>query len=229
MQAKYTDLIVFNKWELVDEMSFERCLDRVGDLDVQTAWVKSRKGVVDLDVVIGIDGALVTQKESELDKHDSSTISSGGHTHQDSGHDHYTNHQDEVEVLSVVMRSATEDDTAGVDLDDFEELLLGAPKDEVYRIKGLVAFSTPPPDSSGDRRPSLTTGVGVYILNWAFSRWTYTQLANLETSALKQATARLTFILARGESTKWSKKLEAGDLLRMAGGKSSRIEVRKIG
>lgn len=227
MQAKYTDLIVFNKWEQVDEMSFERCLDRVGDLDVQTAWVKSRKGVVDLGVIVGIDGALVTQKEMELNR--AVDDSDHGHNHGGAVHDHYDNHQDEVEVLSLILKAADGDDATGINLDDLEELLLSAPKDEVYRIKGMIASSAPPPDSSGERRPSLTTGVGIYILNWAFSRWTYTQLGSATNSALGQASARLTFILARGESFKWKKKLEAGELLRIQNGKESTIDVRKIG
>ena len=43
IQAQYTDLIVFNKWELCDERKFDDALDRVGDLEVQVAWVKSDK------------------------------------------------------------------------------------------------------------------------------------------------------------------------------------------
>lgn len=228
MQAKYTDLIVFNKWELVDELAFERCLDRVGDLDVQTAWVKSRKGIVDVGVVVGIDGALVTSKESELGGEALKKDGAGEHEHShDHDHDHYDNHQDEVEVLSVVLKSNA-DSIIGINLDEFEELLLSAPKDEIYRIKGLVASSTPPPDSTGDRRPSLTEGVGAYILNWAFSRWNWTPLPSSGTASLKDASARLTFILARGESTKWKKKLEAGTLLKLRGNAQPELSVQKI-
>lgn len=227
MQAKYTDLIVFNKWELVDEMAFEKCLDRVGDLDVQTAWVKSRKGVVDLGVVVGIDGALITKKEEEYGRDVVQVQEVGGHDHH--GHEHYENHQDEVEVLSVVLKAGDDTTAPGINLEEFEELLLSAPKDEVYRIKGLIASRNPPPDSTGEKSRSSAAGVEIWILNWAFSRWTYTPLPSADLSTLKSASARLTFILARDECTKWKKKLEQGTLLQLEGGKTGQLSVEKIG
>ena len=216
MQAKYTDLIVFNKWELVDERMFEDALDRVGDLDVQIAWVKSQKGWVDVEVVMGIDGAMVRDEglrgAIEFNE-DNAHGQSDGH-----GHDH---HQDEVEVLSVVV---TNEDMSkspqGVVLDSFEDLLLSAPKDEVYRIKGLVLSSKPPPDSSGDRKPSVAVdseGQSLYVLNWAFGRWTYTPMPSKAFKAMENASARLTFILAKGESSKWTRRLEKGDFIALEG------------
>lgn len=216
MQAKYTDLIVFNKWELVDEMAFEKCLDRVGDLEVQIAWVKSRKGWVDSDLVMGIDGAMVLQ----------SGLLDGKKDHDEHEHEHSHDHQDEVDVLSVTI-STEDDEAAGVELDEFEDLLLSAPKDEVYRIKGLIASSQPPPDSTGERRSSLSGDkYGVYVLNWAFSRWQYTPLEATSTSAMNGAAARLTFILARGEATKWKKKLEKVNLIEA--GRNAVVKVEKI-
>lgn len=228
MQAKYTDLIVFNKWELVDEMVFERCVDRVGDLGVDTAWVRSRKGLVDLGVVVGIDGALINKKTEDFGKEVAAEEKS--HQHQHGDHEHYDNHQDEVEVLSVVLKSNTEDSSSSsINIEEFEDLLLSAPKDEVYRIKGLVASRTPPPDSTGERRPSLTSGTGVYVLNWAFSRWTYTALGSGDLSPLKGAVARLTFILSRDNATKWKRKLEGGGLVDLADGKTGELSVMKVG
>ena len=219
MQAKYTDLIVFNKWELVDEMAFVRCLDRVGDLDVETAWVKSRKGLVDLGVVVGIDGALISGVEDvETEKN--------GHDH---GHTHYENHQDEVEVLSVVLKESDGTPETGLNLEDFEDLLLGAPKDEVYRIKGLIVSTKSPSDSSGERKESGVEELRVWVLNWAFSRWTYTEMPSQDLSTMKGANARLTFILARGQSKKWTRKLETGDTLKLEGSESVSLSVQKVG
>ncbi|KAK5082656.1 hypothetical protein LTR05_006536 [Lithohypha guttulata] len=216
------------KWELVDEMSFERCLDRVGDIDVQTAWVKSRKGVVDLGVIIGIDGALISQKQDALNEGPDGENSKTGHEHDHNGHGHahYENHQDEVEVLSVILKGS---EGAGIHLDDFEDLLMSAPKDEIYRIKGIIASTTPPPDSTGERKSNATTAIGIYILNWAFSRWTYTAMPSSTLSALDGSSAKLTFILARGESNKWRKKLEKGDLLHMEDRRQGELSVQKIG
>ncbi|OCT45960.1 CobW/HypB/UreG, nucleotide-binding domain containing protein [Cladophialophora carrionii] len=240
MQAKFTDLIVFNKWELVDERKFEDALDRVGDLDVQVAWVKSQRGWVDVEIVMGIDGAMVRDEglrgAIEFNEENTHDHTDGhGHGHGDT-HAH-TNHQDEVEVLSVVL---TNEDPSkppqGVVLESFEDLLLSAPKDEVYRIKGLVLSSKPPPDSTGDRKPSIAVdseGQSLYVLNWAFGRWTYTPLPSRAFKAMENASARLTFILARGEASRWIRRLEKGDFIALEGqdGKEEKgsLKIEKIG
>lgn len=237
MQAKYTDLIIFNKWELVDERLFEDALDRVGDLDIQIAWVKSQRGWVDVELVMGIDGALVREQglrgAIEInEEHCHGTLeNSRGHDHHDE------HHQDEVEVLSVVLNNAdTSRPPQGVVLDSFEDLLLGAPKDEVYRIKGIVLSSKPPPDSTGTAKPSIAVdseGQSLYVLNWAFGRWTYTPLPSTAFKAMEQASARLTFILARGESSKWIRRLQKGDFIALESedGKEEKglLNVAKIG
>jgi G3E family GTPase len=220
MQATYTDLIVFNKWELVDERRFDECLDRVGDLELQTAWVKSRRGWVDQGVVMGIDGSLIGKEGADT------AAEINGEVH---GHGHHHQHQEEVEVLSVVLWSEALG-SAAVDMDAFEDLLLSAPKDEVYRIKGLLMSSMPPPDSTGERRASTVQVAALYVLNWAFGRWTYTALADSESAAMKGAAARLTFILARGEAMKWKKKLESSDLLVLEGNTTgSKLSVETVG
>lgn len=220
MQATYTDLIVFNKWELVDERRFDECLDRVGDLELQTAWVKSRRGWVDQDVVMGIDGSLIGKEGADAAAEINGEVHGHGHNHQ---------HQEEVEVLSVVLWSEALG-SAAVDMDAFEELLLSAPKDEVYRIKGLLMSSMPPPDSTGERRASTVQIAALYVLNWAFGRWTYTALDDSESAAMKGAAARLTFILARDEAMKWKKKLESSDLLVLEGSTTgSKPSVEKVG
>lgn len=219
MQARYTDLLIFNKHELVDERKFDDALDRVGDLEVQTAWVKSVKGWVDKEVVLGIDGAMIrSEGVREAIEQERDAGLRGAHHH----------HQDEVEVLSVLL-TADDRQPHGVSLDDFEELLLSAPKDEVYRIKGLIASTVPPPDSTGDRRASLDSdGKGLYVLNWAFSRWIYTPLSAQKLDVLEGASARLTFILARGEGNRWMRKLQTGELLRFDGGVKGTVTVEKV-
>lgn len=234
MQAKYTDLVVFNKWELVGEEGLDRALDRVGDLDVQVAWVRSRKGFVDKDVVLGIDGAMVLQQQDDL----SEFADGHGHDHEhEHEHEHKDDHSDEVEVLSATLHntrsssSSHESQLHGVKLDTFEDLLLSCPKDEVYRIKGLIASSNPPPDSTGERRESLSDEghLGVYVLNWAFGRWTYTALPSAQgKEALGGAVARLTFILARGESAKWERKLKGGELVELEDGGKGELDVKRI-
>ena len=64
MQARYTDLIVFNKWESVSERRYEDCLDRVGDLELQVAIVRSERGRVDESVLLGLDSAFAKELEA---------------------------------------------------------------------------------------------------------------------------------------------------------------------
>jgi G3E family GTPase len=206
IQAKYTDLIVFNKWEDLPEEKFDVALDRVGDLEVETPWVKSNKGRVDMDVLLGIDGALF--KDSEAEKR---------HDHD---HEHKHDHQSEVEVLSVVLKSAS---AATLDVASLEKFLSLAPREEVYRIKGIVRCSNLdlPAETSDDlqtRQKLDAPGVQHYILNWAFGRWTCTPSAVVAESADPAVAARITLILARYESAKWKKKLEAGGLVQATGG-----------
>lgn len=203
LQAKYTDLIVFNKWEGVSEERFDVVRDRVGDLEVETPWVKSEMGRVDKDVFLGIDGALFAKEGGEVHHHE-----------EGEGHDH--GHQSEVEVLSVVLRAAVSGET--IDVEPLEGLLGAAPREEVYRIKGILRCSAqaPPAESSDDlenrKKGGADEGARYYILNWAFGRWTCTPSSVVAESADENVMARLTFILARYESAKWKKKLEAGVL-----------------
>lgn len=222
MQARYTDLIVFNKWELVDERRFETCLDRLGDLELEapTPWVKSDKGRVEMEVLLGIDGALIA-KGAALD--------GDGHDHHKHEHEHGHDHQSEVEVLSLTL-PATQDDGV-IDLAKFTSLLRSSSKEEVYRIKGTVRCSSDQIPENSDptflTSPSTTSTPesksSTYILNWAFGRWTFTP-----TSTPTADVARLTFILARYESAKWKKKLETGAYVAAEGTQDGEIKVEKL-
>ncbi|RAH51340.1 GTP-binding protein [Aspergillus brunneoviolaceus CBS 621.78] len=228
LQAKYTDLIIFNKWENVSEMRFDICLDRVGDLEVPTPWVKSDRGKVDKDVLLGIDGALFAKEEHRHDDHDHD------HDHNHDHHEHKNDHQSEVEVLSVNLKST---DATVVDIPALEQLLRSASKEEVYRIKGIMRCSTsaPPAESSEDQAavtpaPASANGPATryYILNWAFGRWTFTPSDVVAENADPAVVARITLILARYESAKWKKKLEAGGLVQVAGSHDAELVVERL-
>ncbi|KAI4107328.1 MAG: hypothetical protein L6R37_001689 [Teloschistes peruensis] len=223
MQQKYTDLIVFNKWELVDERRYDDCLDRVGDLELQIANVKSDKGRVDQSLLLGLDSALVKDGDSVH----------GGHSKDRPQHDHSDDHQTEVEVLSINLVS--EGDTPkSVNVDSLETFLLSAPKDQVYRIKALVSASHPLASSNGDVDESAEPpgSIAKYILNWAFGRWTFTHtIANLPASTniasspttespqspKHETILRMTIVLARDEATKWKGRIEKGGMIEQEG------------
>ncbi|WEW59299.1 hypothetical protein PRK78_004768 [Emydomyces testavorans] len=253
LQARYTDLIVFNKWEGVEERRFDECLDRVGDLEVQTPWVKSARGRVDKDVLLGIDGALLAKEAMDRGHAGLDLMLMGGKEQrrdyeQAHAHAHAHDHQAEVEVLSVSL--ASPDPSAVVDSSSLTKLLRAAPKEEVYRIKGIICCSSdnPPQDSSGDLVPAASTAssngcstpatdvnrITNYILNWAFGRWTFTPSSavseNIQNDSKMDDVVRMTLILARYESSKWKKKLEAGGLVELAGDTkaSSRLCVEKV-
>ena len=226
LQARYTDLIVFNKWESVSERRYEDCLDRVGDLELQVANVKSARGRVELGVLLGLDSALA----KDMGCAETNTTLKNEH-----GHDHSADHQNEVEVLSVTLTPSGGTQHA-IDLDMLETLLLSAPKDEIYRIKAIITAFHPPSSSDGKPAESADHHGGKtakYILNWAFGRWTFTSVKPIgqgagATSYSDSATAssngsrstsaqepllRMTIITARHEAEKWKKRILAGGLL----------------
>lgn len=227
LQMKFTDLMIFNKWELVDERRYEDCLDRMGDLELQVANVKSNKGLVDKDLLLGLDSTLAREITLGTQGHGADT-----HDH----HDHTAHHQSEVEVLSVML-STREDHVSGVDLEALETFLLSAPKDEIYRIKAIVSASRPPASSGGDAEAAMVRQGQVnadYILNWAFGRWTFTPLGTASPEFVNGSTVqvaeadkyipilRMTVILARDEAVKWKGRIEAGDLVQQEGSHADR-------
>lgn len=225
LQARYTDLVIFNKWELCDERRFDDCLDRLGDLELDVAWVKSDRGCVPVDVVFGIDGALARSLEWS---------GTGAHElrHEDGGEKHKHDHQAEVEVLSVELRGPS---GSAVDADKLHRLLKTAPKEEVYRIKAVLTASSALRGSDDEglasALPTPPHEKGRYILNWAFGRWTCTPIDDSfdEHESTGQVTLRMTVILARYESAKWKTKLETAGLLELHGDdKTANLTVTKI-
>ncbi|CAI4211329.1 unnamed protein product [Parascedosporium putredinis] len=225
IQARYTDLVVFNKWEPCSEMRFDICLDRLGDLEVDVAWVKSKKGWVSADLIFGVDGALA----KDLAEHHGDGAGDGHEHDHDHGHAHKHNHQSEVEVLSVEVSSP--ETGSAIDTTKLMSLLKAAPKDEVYRIKSVLTLSAAPHNSDDDEKmPAAANPRGRYILNWAFGRWTFNPLAEeaSEHESSDKTTLRMTMIFARYSSTKWKKKLEAGGFLDLEGDNKGELKVTKI-
>ena len=235
IQARYTDLIVFNKWENCSELRYDECLDRVGDLEVDVAKVKSTKGWVDMGIVFGVDGGLAKQlTESEVNgdetngNHETNGVSNGDsnshkHSHTN-GLSH--NHQSEVEVLSLNLQGAA---NTTISTQKLQTLLTTAPKDEVYRIKALITLSSTPTNSDPDIPSPAPNASGRYILNWAFGRWTFTPVAETvrEHDSSSDAALRMTIILARHESNRWKKKIEAGGFITAESGEGE-LSVKRI-
>ena len=218
LQARYTDLIVLNKWENVSERQVEDCLDRIGDLEVQVAWIKSDRGRVDQSVLLGLDSAMAKGLASISGEH------AGEHSHE-----YASDHQTEVEVLSVRV-SSEESSPQVIDTEVLHEFLSSAPKDEIYRIKAILATSRLP-SSSDDTRPNHipeeAPSISNYILNWAFGRWTFTAL-NSPSALPPKTLMRMTIILARDEAEKWKHRIKSGNLLRQENLQKSLLAVERI-
>ncbi|KAF4586072.1 cobW-domain-containing protein [Ophiocordyceps camponoti-floridani] len=215
LQARYTDLVVFNKWEEAGEQRYEECLDRLGDLEVEVATVKSKRGSVDADVIFGIDHSLahrLTNAEAEAEP---------------PTHTHTHNHQSEVQVLSVELRTPPPSPPTAASLPSLIKLLKAAPKDEVYRIKAIVSLSSTPRNSDEDV-PAPDASARRYILNWAFGRWTFTALPDDQNAGDEGLVLHMTLILARYEADKWKKRLETGGLVESEEGGEAVLTVKRL-
>ena len=215
IQARYTDLLVLNKWELVSERRLEDVEDKILDLDVDPPIPrqKSSKGWVDKNIVFGLDAKLAKAVEQPTEN---------GHAHE---HNH--DHSSEVEVLSITLTGKDSNDS--VDLDKLAKLLEDPTKDEVYRIKGVMYASSPPQSSDKDiSTPTTATGRGRYILNWAFGRWTFTHVPVASNVAeTDEPVLRLTVVTARYESNKWKKQIESSGLIALQNGAEGQLTVEK--
>lgn len=244
LQASYTDLIVLNKWELVSERALEDCIDRILDLelDVPTARVQSTQGWVHRDALLGLDAKLARNILNANTKHD--------HDHRHD-HTHDKTHQSEVEVLSITLTSTSP--ASGIDLDRLGKLLSDAPKDEVYRIKGIIYSLSAPVSSKGEQaaKPANPGFPGRYILNWAFSRWTMTAVPvgdpalnlplasgtdtpvdpvpDTPAGAGSEPVARLTIVTARSESNKWMKRIrDRGYIMLGANSEMGHVTISRV-
>ena len=231
MQARYTDLIVLNKWELVSERRLEDVEDAILalELDVQCPRLKSQKGWVDKNVIFGLDARLASSSSA-------GTATEETKEHGQHSHEHNHEHSSEVEVLSVSLRS--KNSTGGiVDTEKLVQFLHEPTKDEVYRIKGILYASTPPKSSDSSTStmtptPTPPASIGSqrqrHILNYAFGRWTFTHVPLLNPVTEEEPELRLTVITARYESNKWKKQIESSGLITLANSTEGTLLVEKV-
>ncbi|KAF2178569.1 cobalamin synthesis protein/P47K:Cobalamin synthesis protein-like protein/P47K [Zopfia rhizophila CBS 207.26] len=232
MQARYTDLNVLNKWELVNERRLEDVEDAILALEVDppTPRTKSDKGWVHKDIIFGLDAKLAKSIGAKSQRH----------------HDH--GHQSEVEVLSVTL-AATSANT-GVDVEKLRKLLEEPTKDAIYRMKGVLYASTRPASSEGSANANLSViGRTRYILNWAFGRWTFTPTPppSANSTPLASGTVtpissgqstplslgeepelRMTVVTAKYESNSWQKRIETSGFIALQDSSDGILTVQRI-
>ncbi|RCH77726.1 hypothetical protein CU098_002836, partial [Rhizopus stolonifer] len=127
LQAQYTDVILLNKHELVNERQLDDVLDHVNVLNTDTPKVKCDKNGVSPDLVFGLDTQLFkvgydkhkTLEESVFDPH------------------HQENEVDLIQILQSVNDQR-------LSLAAFEDFLKSMPKEDIYRIKGFIRLQDAP-------------------------------------------------------------------------------------
>ncbi len=116
MQAEFTDIILINKHENVDERELDNTLDDVYELNPQTPKIKTDKGIIDPNVIFGIDTTLFS-KQSEV------VIAN-----KDKDDDH---HEKEVDIVEIKTKKSFTKVR-------IEEFLTKLDVDNFYRVKGFV-------------------------------------------------------------------------------------------
>ncbi|KAF8556175.1 cobW-domain-containing protein [Imleria badia] len=190
MQASYSDIIVVNKWEHVDDRALDLVLDHLNTLNDLTPKIRcnGRDGV-DPNLLFGVDTKLFQDSGRE-------TSALGGEMHHD-----------EVQTVTLFRGSGTSgvtghlchgetcgdnhtpgaavhgggDGESAIEIGVLRDALGAVSKETVWRIKGFVRLES-----------------GVHILNWAFGRYELTPCGKVEEPAQGYA-IRLTVMGERGE------------------------------
>ncbi|KAJ3013060.1 UNVERIFIED_CONTAM: hypothetical protein HDU68_000891 [Siphonaria sp. JEL0065] len=200
MQAKYTDVILLNKHELITERQFDLILDHVYELNEDTPKIKCNgtQGVSP-SLIFGIDTKLF---QLSSDGSIPATTEMGGSTEWISDSNHHANEVDLVQVMYPPPKKEEEVVEGGEcgdtdcshrhhhpQKDEFiveppalftkaslDAFLAPLPKDSFYRIKGTI------------RLKGVDGDFSVVIINWAFGRYTLTPVSENDKNAIYRIT-----------------------------------------
>ena len=198
MQARHTDLLLLNKWELASPEQLDRVIDEVTALNPSVPLLRTHEGRVPLPLLLTPPSTTTTTPA------------------YDYGPPSIDPHWDEVGVLGVEVRG-------GWRRGEVEEWLRGLNRDEFFRVKGVVRLV-----GEGEGEGEEVSGVGKgwrhvgheqgceceegeeegegegvgeggergswWVLNFAFGRWTWTRLR----SDGRRGPSRLTLMGDRG-------------------------------
>eukprot|EP00128_Syssomonas_multiformis_P014218 Colp12_sorted_trinity150504_noHs@19769 len=125
LQAKYSDLILLNKHELVSERELDIVIDHVNDLNTDTPKVKVSPKSINADMIFGHDTKLF---QSLQEVHSSEEANNRDHNH----------HDNEVDLFTI---ECTLDQVAAFVRGEFERFLDSLPGGDFFRIKGVVRLA----------------------------------------------------------------------------------------
>ncbi|KAJ7352629.1 cobW-domain-containing protein [Mycena albidolilacea] len=183
MQASYTDIILINKWELVDDRKLDEVLDHLHTLNDLTPKIRCQgRNGVDPNLIFGVESKLFLEvggqaTPSHNDEVETVSLYAGygqREKHQHNDHCHCLPGSHTPAAIDQEERSD------GLD-EEVLTIALGAlSKESIWRVKGLVRLR----------------GKGMHILNWAFGRF---ELTALRDDSQEQGTVKLTVMGERGE------------------------------
>jgi G3E family GTPase len=152
LQAQYSDLLLLNKVELVNERQLDLVIDHVAELNPDTPRVLCYKDKpLDFELIFGLDTTLFKINPlSERRKKDSCNEFCGGGENYDKSHQN-----NEVDIIQIEIQKSNISNL--FTKDEWETLLKTLSPEDVYRVKGVVHFKEDPTKTQ--------------ILNWAFGRW----------------------------------------------------------
>ncbi|KAJ7052498.1 hypothetical protein C8F01DRAFT_1170174 [Mycena amicta] len=177
MQASYTDIILINKWEHVDERTLDGVLDSLYTLNELTPKIRCIGRYVDPELIFGLESKLFAEPPTIAPTHNDEvetlTLYTGKSLHRPHDDDHKHAHD-------VYGQDDTEEGPDSIDEHVLSDALNNVSKEYVWRIKGFVRL----------------TGKGLYILNWAFGRY---DLVLLEDDNGEKGALTVTVMGERGE------------------------------
>ncbi|KAG6985296.1 hypothetical protein G7Y79_00118g101940 [Physcia stellaris] len=125
-----------------------------------------------------LDGVIVVIDVENWKGYEDTSYTAKNASQKAHSHEHKADHQSEVEVLSVTL-SSKGGKTSAVNLETLETFLLSAPKDEIYRIKAIVAASRPPASSEENAEAAMVrqgqTTARLYT-QLGLRRWNFTPM-----------------------------------------------------
>lgn len=166
LQAQYTDIILINKHEEISERELDAVLDDVFEMNPETPKLKTKKGFINADIVVGLDTNLFLAK-GNADLH---------------SYDHHDEAKEEVQILDVLLPPVN---------NTFELIVaflnkMGEQKDVFFRIKGVV-FLEPEEAGLGEKEFTASKSYlgmvevktkSAILVNWAFGRYDIVPLAS---------------------------------------------------
>ncbi|KAH0833135.1 hypothetical protein J3R83DRAFT_12132 [Lanmaoa asiatica] len=164
MQASYSDIILINKWEHVDDRALDLVLDHLNTLNDLTPKIRcnGRDGV-DPNLLFGVDTKLFQDSQRETgifgqeihhDEVQTVTLSKGSGISRVTGHLSHDGACNDCHPLDATGRGC---EVSAIDEGLLRNALGSVSKETVWRIKGFVRLEN-----------------GLYILNWAFGRYELT-------------------------------------------------------